>query len=271
MESSQTTPRGVTLNWRAVRVAALEARAWLRPPPAAPPPAAASASFSADLLDDKQGVTVTGDDEFGRLTCGESRRASLVVRNVSGAPVTLQSARLLSDAGGQFSVTAPERRQLPAGGSAAVTTECRAGLLGAARVLCVLDFSVFRIGRWLSVTVEDPAAALLSAPAPSRRRSRPAVSDGFGPDSLDARQSCVVVPGQPAFRPAPFVSARLPPYPLPPRLLSMDGDQLLTNYPCLASELAPDNYKQRLTLLLFIEEVSTRRPAERQAGSSRVG
>ncbi|XP_043196764.1 RNA helicase Mov10l1-like [Amphibalanus amphitrite] len=253
VESSQSTPRGLTLNWRAVRVAALEARAWLRPPPAAAPSPAASASFSADLLDDKQGVSVSGDGEFGQLKCGEQRRTTLVVRNASGAPVTLAAARLLSNAGGQFSVTPPDCAEIPAGGSAAVTVECRAELLGAARALCLLDFGAFRIGRWLGVTVEDPSAALLSAPAPSRRRARAAV--GYDSDSLDARQSCVVVPGQPAFKPAPFVSARLPPYPLPTRLLSMDGDRLLANYPCLASELGPDNYKQRLTLLLFIEEV----------------
>ncbi|KAF0301715.1 RNA helicase Mov10l1 [Amphibalanus amphitrite] len=253
VESSQSTPRGLTLNWRAVRVAALEARAWLRPPPAAAPPPAASASFSADLLDDKQGVSVTGDGEFGQLKCGEQRRTTLVVRNASGAPVTLAAARLLSNAGGQFSVTPPDCAEIPAGGSAAVTVECRAELLGAARALCLLDFGAFRIGRWLGVIVEDPSAALLSAPAPSRRRARAAV--GYDSDALDARQSCVVVPGQPAFKPAPFVSARLPPYPLPTRLLSMDGDRLLANYPCLASELGPDNYKQRLTLLLFIEEV----------------
>lgn len=134
-------------------------------------------------------------------------------------------------------------------GSVVVIKLCCAGtLIGSFRQLCIFEFEEFHIGRHVTATVEDPLMTSL-APVTSFN-PRPHSDPLHMPGMKD------VIVGQRSFKASPFVPVKLPAVHVPENLWSEVTTGDLSNVARVLKEpLTVDNYKEKFSLLLHLEEI----------------
>ena len=139
-------------------------------------------------------------------------------------------------------------RTLEPGAEVMVRLCCAGTLIGSFRQLCVFEFEEFQIGRYVSVTVEDPVMASLApvsfhTPRPQHR-------------PLAMPNDKGIIMGQKSFKPSPFVPVKLPGVRVPEKLWhEVNRGDLFHVSQVLQEPLNADNHKQKFSLLLHLEEI----------------
>ncbi|XP_037369257.1 RNA helicase Mov10l1 isoform X2 [Talpa occidentalis] len=139
---------------------------------------------------------------------------------------------------------------IPPGGKTLLVVTCDAKNSGRCRELLLLCFSHFIIGRCLEVNVISGEEALIAAREPfSWRKSR-------GPPAVASAKTTVVVTTQKRNSRRQLPSF-LPQYPIPDRLRKCVEQKIdvLTFQPLLAELLNVNNYKEKFSALLWLEEI----------------
>nr|KAF6270591.1 Mov10 like RISC complex RNA helicase 1 [Pipistrellus kuhlii] len=153
--------------------------------------------------------------------------------------------------GSRGQVTEPEPSGLiPPGGRALIMVTCEAKTAGRCRELLLLCFSGFLIGRVLDVGVVSAEEALIAIREPFLwKKSK-------SPQAPAPTKTTVVVTTQKRNSRRQLPSF-LPQYPIPDRLKKCVEQKIdiLTFQPLLAELLNMSNYKEKLSTLLWLEEI----------------
>lgn len=143
------------------------------------------------------------------------------------------------------------------GQSCYINIICKAKTVGKASQMVLFEFSGFKIGRQVSVIVQDPAEALLTARSQFERKSL--VNKREAQLKFLQTHSGWIIPGEKPLRRSKLTQfpVRLSKFPVPEdirdAILHHDNLELLR--PCLLEPLSMSNYVDRFHTLLFTEEV----------------
>lgn len=132
-----------------------------------------------------------------------------------------------------------------------VQFECTGKLLGLVKQLCIFDFGNFQIGRYASATTEDHHMTCLAPVTPYTPHLRLRKTAQFQPKDRK------IILGEKPFRSPAFLPVSLPLAPIPQQLWQAldSGEDMLNLFPSLSEPLTLQNHKEKLTVLLHLEEI----------------
>ncbi|XP_074646700.1 RNA helicase Mov10l1-like [Tubulanus polymorphus] len=220
--------------------------------------------FQQQLLANKQGVSITNNGDFGRLSVATKKTTTFWIRNDGKKTQKFVRAILKSSTCTQFTIASPRilpRTHIPVereidlfpGMTIHITAECIAKNCGVDRQLLLFEFADFKIGRYLSASVFDPIQTSLESNEPYQRR----VTSYNRYKSQNTEESCII-PGQ---RPLRFSGVKLPnklpqyPIPIGLKMCCLEHEDLLPVAPELIQPLCMENYVNKFSALLHLEEI----------------
>ncbi|XP_039484922.1 probable RNA helicase armi [Drosophila santomea] len=218
-----------------------------------------------------QAVTVTGVNRFITTELWQKQNVSLKLTNNLSRTLRLESISVCNDSESQLSVVTPlESMDIGSDCEITMTFEIHTQFLGEAIENFELNFDRFKVRRVFTVivckTTEEAAEAekrmkaaeALMAPGRNiHQRSRFYANQVWG-NKVD------VIPGQHIVTKRRFVALRLGFFEVPEKLrqiyLTIERrqemfDAIEQHHPCLTEPLTVNNYMQRFSLLLHLEEI----------------
>ena len=247
-------------NWRAIRITPKSNTLRSKPLNLDNLSSPAQRDLRADLIANKNGIVVVDCLDLGTVTVGKVREAKLVIDNTGVEDQILQdcfhapSVRML----GTFPLTLHKQS------SKEMDIVCKARHLGRNREILVLRFAGFEIGVGVTFSAVD-SDDLLREITPSGFNGGSYQKQHYG--DTTSRSSFAnganVVPGRrKMFRPRQraFATRRLGDYPVPNYMwrdaLEAEEASLLDAHPTLGEPLSRENYKDKLSSLLHLEEIA---------------
>jgi len=242
----------------------------------------------AELLENKEGLTITDQLDFGSVTVGESKTLTAWISNKGEKRHIFQSCTSVRDdpqlsvqlankplcqsdeQGGQCkssscsveelllqeSLLAPGM-EIPPNQAKQVIIIFNAKNLGRVNHLLVFNFGGFEIGRYITSNVEDPQQAALRPSAPYKRsHNRTKEAWRKVADSNNGEEW--IVPGEKPLRKRKlFLPVKLSQYNIPRdiRRCLLDGGDLGSIVHALREPLSLKTYAARFSTLLFAEEL----------------
>lgn len=239
-------------------------------------------SFIAELLKDKNDVFVTNNLSFQTMELLQEKYITVWITNKGQADQKLISCRFKNsvDKTCQFIVSkavlysvcrnqtrkespSQDEKQLstlviPPGQKAYVNLICKSTTIGRSRYLLFIEFEKFSIGRYVEVEVSCDLEKKLLPSVPYRRTSR-------GSDALKQKQvldnydNSFIICGEMPFKPPSNVPVKLLSYPIPRMLwdpiLNENEDEIFKLLPSLPEGVCFENYSDRFSALLHLEEI----------------
>lgn len=188
---------------------------------------------------------------------GSAAFTSVIIKNMGLTPRTLKRVYFVSGSQeSQFSVTSCSFGGVVDGNPVTLDPRtvvlvklcCTGTLIGSFKELCIFEFEEFQIGRHVSATVEDPLMASLE-PVTSFSH-RPHRQPLTMPEVKD------IIVGQRSFKPSPFIPVKLPAARVPGHLwYDVTKGDLFNVARVLREPLTADNYREKFSLLLHLEEI----------------
>ncbi|CAH1782580.1 unnamed protein product, partial [Owenia fusiformis] len=227
--------------------------------------------FSKQLQENKQGIVISDNLNMGELRLGQQRTTVLRISNTSSVCHTLLKCAPKKQTDCQFEVKsyclvakggAKEMLEdqnasvaLHPGSNLLVNIICTANNLGADKQLLMAEFEGFKIGRNMSVDVTGVGQQAIGPTNPYVRKQ----TFGRYKTSAETQGDTWLVPGEKIQRSKMNLkmSNKLPQYPVPREVREcvLEDKDLIAIIPPLGEELCLENYVEKLSTLLYLEEI----------------
>ncbi|KAG8196843.1 hypothetical protein JTE90_027556 [Oedothorax gibbosus] len=220
------------------------------------------ASSSDESVDDarkpeitnKDGVYITDPLNFESISLGKENNLEINIQNNTSNGLQFLDCYFQNRKGVFYigkSVSAI--RSIPEKSSIELTIHCKTEAIGQHEDFLLFEFSDFIIKRNVTVTVVDPMQHILKPIAPYTRANKNRQTQ------LDC-ESLVIIPGRKPYKPVSQFSNKLPPSNIPKPLLRAvnNREDLSLVVPCLYHNLTMNNYVQKFSTLLHLEEIQVR-------------
>ncbi|XP_046659746.1 LOW QUALITY PROTEIN: probable RNA helicase armi [Homalodisca vitripennis] len=221
----------------------------------------------ATLLQDKQGITISEDTNFGIVNIGRESQRTIEIKNESESPQKLLRVEMTST-DSQFHLIQPlvNPKDIYPHESVQFAFKVKGRFVGRSTEVVVFKFEEFDIGRLLAVDVQS---ATLSASLSDVRGRSTQQRNRYEPitaQKLLATRNGFIMPGVKPLKPANFVPVSLGMFVIPEKLVNLAlGSEpskleelvirLVDGYKCLGEPLTLANYVARWDLLIHLEEV----------------
>ncbi|XP_069701618.1 probable RNA helicase armi [Periplaneta americana] len=226
------------------------------------------------LLQNKRGLVITENLDFGVLQMGEKRELVAIIRNTSSWSQFFLRGKFHSRRSeSQFVLRSPQEgevHEIQPGQEVEFYFGCKGRFFGKVSELFVFTFKGFKIGRNIQVEVQDCLHTCIM-PSENKNCQRSPVQK----NPYKSRKGMLVSGVRPIKTPA-FVAVKLGEFPIPERIweavLGTDGEKRCLEdveaavenvVPCLASDLKISNYCERFHALLYLEEIELKLNMER--------
>nr|XP_053653522.1 RNA helicase Mov10l1-like [Cherax quadricarinatus] len=213
-----------------------------------------------NILDNKENIVITQSLRFPSVVLGSQSYIGAFIRNTGTESKTLKRIYFVTptqecvfsvvfcSAGGLIDGT-PVTIDRDMGIN--IRFECTGKLLGIIKQLCIFDFGTFHIGRYVSAAIEDHNMKCLVPVTPYTPRQNFRNSSQFQSSNRE------IIKGERPFKTSSFLPVSLPMALVPQQLwqaVTSNAD-VLDVAPSLSQPLTPDNHKEKLSVLLHLEEI----------------
>ncbi|XP_064093385.1 uncharacterized protein LOC135206091 isoform X2 [Macrobrachium nipponense] len=214
---------------------------------------------TAELFKDKHNIVISNSVRFPKVYLGCKSYITLFIKNVGvQARSLLRILFINSLQDSQFSVVSESLDEthtftpitiLPHK-SSSVKIACTGKFLGQCKQVCIFDFGSFKIGRHLTATVEDKQMDCIGPTSPYYPLEKKKLNC---PNPSDSR----VVRGEKPFNAPAFIPMSLPQYHIPTELWTAiaNEEKACDVAPVLKEATNPENYQDRFSVLLYLEEI----------------
>lgn len=216
---------------------------------------------TAELFKDKHNIVISNSVKFPKVYLGCKSYITIFIKNVGvQARSLLRILFINSLQDSQFSVVSESLDEthsftpitiLPHK-SSSVKIACTGKFLGQCKQVCIFDFGSFKIGRHLTATVEDKQMDCIGPTSPYNPLEKKKLNC---PNLSDSR----VVRGEKPFNAPAFIPMSLPQFHIPTEFWTAiaNEEKACDVAPVLKETVNPENYQDRFSVLLYLEEMET--------------
>ncbi|XP_068212921.1 RNA helicase Mov10l1-like isoform X2 [Palaemon carinicauda] len=214
---------------------------------------------TAELFNDKNNIVISSSVRFPQVHLGCKSYVTVFIKNIGEEASSLQHINFIhSSQDTQFSVVSESLNEIDSftpikimpHRSCSVKIACTGKYLGHCKQVCIFDFGTFKIGRYMIATVEDKVMDCIGPTAPYHPREKQKLNSHYPSDSR-------VVKGEKPFNAPAFLPKLLPQYRIPRELWTAISNEEKAHdvAPVLKEAVSLENYQDRFSLLLFLEEI----------------